>query len=162
MCANDDANLIHQGVTLLLGHILRECSRKVKRQNHENAFQQRWSHLLHRELYYSWITQFEMVQNIKGTSMCNQTRTQGVTFLLDQVFETVPENRSVKGTDWRRYVQSDKHNLLHQGVTLSLCSHYSCMGSIKGIDTREYDPKVTHTFLPGRSRKKEKHPRKTC
>jgi hypothetical protein len=31
MCANDDANVIHQGVTLLLGHTLRDGSGKVKR-----------------------------------------------------------------------------------------------------------------------------------
>ncbi len=31
MCAKNDANVIHQGVTLLLGHTIRDCSRKVKR-----------------------------------------------------------------------------------------------------------------------------------
>ncbi len=87
-------------------------------------------HILHLESHYSWITSFETVQINKGTSMCNQTRTQGVTLLLDQFFETVLENGYIKGTDWRRYVQSDKHTLLYQGVTLSLCSHYSCMGTI--------------------------------
>jgi hypothetical protein len=34
---SDKITLLHQGVTLLLNHTLRDGSRKVKRQTHENV-----------------------------------------------------------------------------------------------------------------------------
>ncbi len=66
------------------------------------------------------------------------------------LFETVPENRYIKGTDWRRYIKSDKHTPLPQGGTILLGHLFEMVlenRSIKGTDWRGYLQSDKHTLL---------------